>query len=223
MRPFELEWCRLRTDPAALRRAATWRIVNAELESLDDILVAIGYLVPNTAETERNLRRLVAWARTDTLAAQVVMRRLLPGAVSIATRYRRRCDDALAEVASALWIAVRTFNLGRTPACLAAAVLADAEYRAFRRAARRRTCEIPRDTLDERAGAEHAPDPVAELADLVAAATQAGVADADDVALVRLLVSEPNTASVAARLNVTERTIRNRRARLTGKLRRAAA
>lgn len=223
MRPFELDWCRIRTDPAALRRAATWHIVSGAPDSLDDVLVAVGFQAPSSPDTERNLRRLLECARTDAVAAQVVMRRLLPGALSVASKYGRRHTDALADMVSALWIAVRTFNLTRTPACLAAAILADAEYRAFRRSSRRLGHEIPRATLDEGPGVERDPEPAEELAELVAAATAAGVTDADDVALVRLLVTESSAARVAARLNVTERTIRNRRARLTGKLRLAAA
>src|SRR5688572_11587032 len=86
VRQYEAEWRRLRDDPDAVHRAAGWRISGTDLCSLDDVLDAVGYERPPTAQAESNLRRLVGLAADDELAAQVVVRRLLPGALSIATR-----------------------------------------------------------------------------------------------------------------------------------------
>lgn len=224
-RSYDAEWRRLRRDPAALQRAATWGIVRGELTTLDQVLDAVGYDRPPAADTEERLWRLVGVAAGDALAAQVVMRRLLPGALSVAVRNRFRTpDDSLADVVGALWIAIRTFDAaGRRPRFLAAALLSDAEYRVFRCTRRRALREVPSDTV-----AEHLPapvaddDPAAELAELAAIAAARGITGPDDVALLRLLVAEPSTSRLAAHLDVTERTIRNRRARLTAKLRAAA-
>lgn len=220
VRRYDGEWRRLQRNPAALVRAAAWGVVPGPIRSLDDVLAAVGYDRPPSPETERNLRRLVAQARHDSVAAQVVVRRLMPGALSVvARRRRRRSDDTLAELLGALWIAVRTFDPARTPACIAAALLADAEYRAFRNSRRRLLNEVPRDTVGEAPATEPERDPATELADLIHAAAVAGVADADDLALLRLLLSEPTAVRVAERLNVTERTVRNRRAKVAAKLR----
>ncbi|MEZ5259301.1 MAG: hypothetical protein R2705_21195 [Ilumatobacteraceae bacterium] len=58
----------------------------------------------------------------------------------------------------------------------------------------------------------------AELADLLDDARAAGVPD-DDLALVDLLLRSPSVDDVAAALEVTTRTVRNRRARVAAKLR----
>jgi hypothetical protein len=223
VRHYDSEWRRLRRDPTALVRATTWGVVPGAIGSLDDVLAAVGYDRPPSPDSERNLRRLVAQARHDSVAAQVVVRRLMPGALSVVARRRRgRSDDTLAELLGALWIAIRTFSPARTPACIAAALLADAEYRAFRNTRRRLLDEVPRDTVGEAPAAEPERDPAIELADLIDAAAAAGVADSDDIALLRLLVSEPTAVRVAKRLNVTERTVRNRRAKVAAKLRAVA-
>ena len=223
VRHYDSEWRRLRRDPGALARATTWGVVPGEVGSLDDVLAAVGYDRPPSPESERNLCRLVAQARHDSVAAQVVVRRLMPGALSVvARRRRRRSDDTLAELLGALWIAVRTFDPARTPACIAAALLADAEYRAFRNTRRRLLNEVPGDMVGEAPAPEPERDPATELADLIHAAAAAGVADSDDLVLLRLLINEPTAVRVAERLNVTERTVRNRRAKVAAKLRAVA-
>jgi hypothetical protein len=223
VRSYDGEWRRLRRDPAALARATSWGVVAGPIGSLDDVLAAVGYDRPASPQSECNLRRLVVQARHDSLAAQVVVRRLMPGALSVvARRRRRRSDDTLEELLGALWIAVRTFHPARTPACIAAALLADAEYRAFRHARRRLLDEVPGETVGEAAAPEPECDPATELADLIHAAAASGVADSDDLALLSLLISEPTAVGVARRLNVTERTVRNRRAKVAAKLRAVA-
>ena len=222
-RQYEAEWRRLRDDPGALRRAAGWRVAGTEPGSLDDVLRAIGYERASTSLTESNLRRLVGLAADDELAAQVVVRRLLPGALSVAVRHWSRLGpDALGEVLGALWISVRTFDQNRHPASLAGALLRDAEHRAFRAGTRRRLREVPSARVDDRPAPGADADPADELAELVAHAAAVGLADADDIALLQLLVDEPSPSLLAGRLAVTERTIRNRRARLAAKLRAAA-
>ena len=223
VRRYDVEWRRLRLDPAAVARASTWDVVHGAVRSLDDVLAAVGYDRPPSPDSERNLGRLVRHALHDTLAAQVVVRRLMPGALSVVARRRRlRSDDTLAELLGALWIAVRTFDPARTPACIAAALLTDAEHRAFRQPRRRLLSEVPRATVDEAPAPEPECDPAAELADLIEAARAAGAADSDEIALLRLLASEPSAIRVAERLNVTERTVRNRRAKVAAKLRAVA-
>jgi DNA-directed RNA polymerase specialized sigma24 family protein len=221
-RQLHAEWARLRNDPTALRRARTWQIVEGRLDSLDDVLAAVGFDRPASAATERCLRHLVLQARTDELAAQVVVQRLLPGALSVANRRRRNGngDDAAVELLGALWIAVRTFDPTRRPASLAAALLADADYRAFRAEWRRRAGREPSEQLPaELAQPDPCADPATELAELLREAKGAELVTGDELALLRHLLADPSPTRVASRLDLNERTIRNRRDRLTAKLR----
>jgi hypothetical protein len=218
-----LEWSRLRTRPAAIAHAETWRLVDGALHDLDQVLRVIGFEVEPTDATETNLRRLVELAATDELAARVVVQRLLPG---IAAVTRRRLTggappSAYDELLGAAWIAIRTFNPARRPRCLAAALLSDADHLAFRRAARRRSAsELPVDPQTSTALVDPTPDPhpALELADLFAAARAAGVPDAD-LDLLRGLLRAPRAIDLAADLSVTPRTIRNRRDRVAARLR----
>lgn len=217
---LDAQWRRRRRDPRALRRAASWGLVPAPIGSLDQVLTAVGFEVPASPTTEANLRRLVEHARRDTLAAEVVVQRLLPGALSLAARRQRDgVRDAVADTLGALWIAVRTFNPSRRPGCVAAALLGDADYLAFRSNWRRTRRELPRESFAELPAPDPRDDPAAELDDLLAAAAAVGAATADDVDLVRRLLDDPSPTRVAAALELNERTVRNRRDRLVTRLR----
>mgnify|MGYP001041361681 CR=1 FL=1 len=220
--PLDADWNRLRHDPAALRRAAAWGIVAAPVATLDDVLTAVGYEQPASVGADRNLRRLVAFARDDDVATHVVVRRLLPGMLCVAARQRRRgCPDAVSEALGALWIAVRTYDPRRSPSCIAAALIGDVDYRAFRAGRRRRGTELLADALDERPAREPDPDPAAEVAELLATAVRAGTPP-DDIDLLRRLLADPSPQRVAAVLDLNERTVRKRRDRLAALLRELA-
>ncbi|MDJ0771081.1 MAG: hypothetical protein QNJ12_19990 [Ilumatobacter sp.] len=224
-----LEWTRLRRRPAALQEAAGWQIVEGHLSDLDQVLEAVGYEVAATPQTEHRLRTLVLAAADSELAARVAIQRILPGLLSVVSRRRRSGEgsDVLDELLGAAWIEVRTFNPARRPACLSAALIADADYRAFRAPRRRRSAaEQPVDPTIEplTAGDEQATDrrnPCDELAELLALALEAGVPD-DDIELMRQLLDTPKVIELARRMNVTPRTIRNRRDRATYRLRQVA-
>lgn len=218
-----LEWVRLRTRAGAVRHAREWALVPEPLTDLDQVLDAIGYETDQTAATETRLRWLVERAATDDLAGRVVVQRLLPGIAAIA---RRRLGSgagpsAYDDLLAAAWIAIRTFNPARRPRCVAAALLSDADYLAFRRSARRRSAdEVPVERIEGPvAPAER--HPTLELADLFAAARSAGVPDGD-LELLRGLLRAPRAIDVALALEVTPRTVRNRRARITSRLREVA-
>ena len=217
------EWSRLRTRPDALRRATGWQVVEVPLTDLDQVLTAVGFEAAQTPLSERRLRELVLVAATDELAARVVVQRLLPGLLSIVRRRRRteRGSDTFDELLGAAWVAIRTFNPARRPACLAAALLSDADYRAFRSAHRRRRSDaVPAAVLEARpaVGTGCASD---ELGELFRLALDEGV-PADDIELLRQLLDAPTAIELAERLRVTPRTVRNRRDRITGRLREVA-
>ena len=217
-----LEWTRLRTRPEHLRTASTWRIVDGPVDSLDEILVAVGYEGERMPDTERRLRQLVALARDDELAARVVIQRILPGLLAVVRRRRGQADDVFEELIGAAWIAVRTYNPTRSPGSIAAALISDADYNAFRADTRRRSStERPVDPQADDVAHVHEPSSCEQLAELLADAADAGV-DADDLELLRQLLAAPTTIQLAEVLQITPRTIRNRRDRITSRLREVA-
>ena len=219
---LDREWSQLRSRPAALRRAAGWAIVEGPLHDLDQVLVAIGYEVAWTPANEAAMRRLVVQAADDELAARVVIQRVLPGLLAVVRRRSGRPDEVLDELIGAAWIAVRTFNPSRRARCVAAALIADADYRAFRLVWRRASSsERPTDVLPDRLDDTEIESPRQLLASLFAQAVAAGV-PAADLDLMRRIVDETPTEELARSLNVTARTVRNRRDRITGRLREVA-
>lgn len=216
------EWTRLQADPEHLRTANTWRLTDRPVESLDEILAAVGYECSSTGATERRLRRLVELARTDELAARIVVQRILPGLLAVVRRRRGMANDPFEEVLGAAWIAIRTFNPSRSPCSIAVALISDADYTAFRADGRRRSStERPVDPQIHDVVHVHEPSACEQLADVLAGAADAGVTD-DELELLRQLLDAPTAKQLAGVLRITPRTIRNRRDRITSKLRAAA-
>jgi hypothetical protein len=67
----------------------------------------------------------------------------------------------------------------------------------------------------------HEPNPCEQLAGLLADAVDAGV-PSGDLELVRQLLAAPTAAQLAEVLQITPRTVRNRRDRITSRLREVA-
>ena len=219
-----LEWARLRTRPSALDQATQWGLADGPVTNLEEVLAAVGYETLRTHDAELRLLRLVVLAGDDELAARVVVQRLLPGLLAVVSRRRRGGygDTAFDELLATLWISIRTYNTDRNPMCLAAALISDADYRAFRSAKRRRSAdERPVDFGDATHAAEHTPCASDELDELLNDALEAGVPQCD-IDLLRQLVDAPRAIDLAHQLNVTPRTIRNRRDRITDRLREVA-
>ena len=218
------EWRHLRRRPDAVERARTWGL--GPIADLDDVLALAGLERAPTAAHDRTVRHLVELARTDDLAARVVVQRLLPGLLTVVARRNRRGhrtgNDPLDELLGAAWVAVRTFDPARRPSSLAAALVSDAEYRVFRAPYRRRRPDpVDPTTLDLGTDGESSPHPLDELHELLADAEAAGM-PRSDLDLAQRLVTSTSTEAVAAALGVTARTIRNRRKRLTDHLRAVA-
>lgn len=216
------EWARLRSDPRHLDTVNGWRLINEPVSDLNQLLGHAGFEVASTRATEGCLRDLVLIAGNDDLAARIVVQRLLPGLLAVARRRRAESDRALDELLGAMWIAIRTYNPRRSPRSIAASLISDADYAAFRSAHRRLSGqERPTDIAFDQQPAEHTASACEQLADLLRQAAEAGVSD-DDLALVRQLLKAPNTAAVAQSMRVTTRTVRNRRDRITNRLREVA-
>ena len=147
---LDREWQALNRRPAVLRRVAGWGL-EVEFASLDEVVAAAGFRPhardrafdcgPSPAVANEVLRRLLAAARTDDVAARVVLQRLLPGVVAAARRWGGHRQggsmDAFDEMLSATWMVIREFPPGRRSRHLAASVLRAGEYRAFQQANRR--------------------------------------------------------------------------------------
>lgn len=225
---LEQEWSRLRHRPTAVTRARSWHVTEDDFDDLDGLLRLAGFGVPSTTATSEVFHRLVETGRHDDLAARVALQRLLPGLLAVV---RRRAADSdgpdglLEEIVGAAWIMIRCYDLDRRPACLAAALVWGADHRAFRtgtqlraRRERRAGASIMDRMLDVWPDRSTAATPHDELAEVLADARSAGV-DEDDLWLVQRLVETGSTEAVAAELGVTARTIRNRRDRVTYRLR----
>jgi DNA-directed RNA polymerase specialized sigma24 family protein len=220
---LHLEWARLRTQRCALRRANSWPIVETPITDLDDVLALIGYEQAPCPVADERLLELILIARTDELAARVIVQRVLPGLLAVVRRRRGiGQDDVFDELLGAMWVAIRTFTPSRRPSSPAAALISDADYRAFRMAQRRRSSdEVPVDTtaIDPAATPTRSADD--ELNELFADARAAGFAAAD-LQFLRDLMSGPTAIEIAAALSVTPRTLRNRRDKLAVRLRELA-
>ena len=221
---LQREWDRLCHRPPVVARARVWGVTDCVFEDLDTLLALAGFRTEATDETEAVLRRLVIRAADDELAARIVLQRILPGLLALVRRRQSRLgDDMLEHLVAAAWIAIRTFAPNRRPACMAAALISQADHACFCRPGRRKsTSEVTFDPArvtgmpDERRVS-----PCEELAGVLADARAAGIPNTD-LELVQRLLRTGSPGQVARDLQVSARTIRNRRDRVTLRLRQAA-
>lgn len=216
------EWERLRHRPHAIEEATRWGVTDEPFDDLDELLVLAGYRCAASPDADAVLLRLLERAAVDQLAARIVLQRILPGLLAVVRR--RGCGGRphglLEELVGAAWITIRTFDVRRRPACLAAALICGAEHVAFRGPQRRRAAmEVPVDPSTETAADVTHIAPGEELAEVLRWAQVQGL-DADDAELVRRIVDAESPQQLAAELGVTTRTVRNRRDRVTYRLRR---
>ncbi len=226
---LDVEWTVLRHEREALRRAAGWEVVDTDLTSLDHVLTSIGFVAPSVVRAsgerdrqERRLRRVVELAGDDPLAARVVLQRLLPALVGAARRRATstsRTAEQIDELVAAAWIAIATFNPNRRPANLAAALVADADEQAFRRAWRRAAARevITADGFDDVIDATPA-HPGDEVRALLQLGRDAGMPVAE-LDLIRRLLTDETTDDLARELSLTSRAVRYRRTQITDRLR----
>lgn len=224
---LQREWDRLAISPSAIARARNWPLVIGRLDTLDDILRRTGYGRPSLSDSgDALLRDLVRVARSDQLAARIVLQRLLPG---LSAMSRRRAVgfgsglDALDEAVATACAVIRTFPVERRSRFVAAAMLHEIEYRAFQ-FQRRRKCEFvptPAAVFEQAPAVDEPATPADELRALLADARRAGFA-AEDIELAERLASGATADELAAERKVTPRTIRNHRAIVVHRLRQLA-
>lgn len=235
---LDREWERLARHQPSVERARRWHVTDRPVDHLGVLLTAAGYGVspgpPSTtvpADGNDTLRSLVRRARSDELAARIVLQRILPGLRHRAGLWSgrggptHRYDEALGELIAVAWMLIRTYDVDSRLGFVAANLVRDAAHYAFvapkRRMSSSEEVTDPAILIDDRPPAP-ARAPNSELADLLEAAAGAGV-PADDVKLLhQLLAAGGSTEVVAARWRVTSRSIRYRRTRAIAHLRQFA-
>ena len=233
---LDAEWARLRTSRRCVQRARAWRsgdpddpldAVLASIDDLDDLIRATQRGAGADGSDNAILLRLVELASADELAGRIVIQRILPGLISRAARYRDFRDhiDPVEIVVPAAWFAVRTHDTIGRRNHVAATLISDAVYDAFRRPLRRRaSTEVvtPSHRLGLRVPETAVGAPLVELAEVIRDASAAGVARVDTDLLCHLARAE-SVGAVASERGVTDRTIRNHRRRAVANVRAAIA
>jgi len=228
---LQREWDRLARSPRAISTARSWPIVIERFDSLDDLLRHAGY---GTVQRDHHgddevLAALLRLARDQELAARIVLQRLLPGITSISRRRSRHAQhqgtqlESVDELLASAWTVIRTFPVERRCTYLAANLLRDIEYHAFRRDARRKATFLPTpaEVFETTPAAPNSPTAAEELRDLLDDAVRAGF-DRADLALITRLACGTTTTEMAAEMHVTDRTIRNHRTAALYRLRHVA-
>lgn len=222
------EWERLSLSSTAIDTARSWAL-GITIDTLDDVLGASGYgaVGRDAADDDPMLARLVTLARHDTLAARILLQRMMPGLAVIARRRSRDGGDeyqAGDDVLAAAWTVIRTYPVERRPRFIAVNLLRDADYYAFRRGFRRVDRDIPTasESFERTADDTVEAETMCSIADIVHLAVRAGVSD-DDLNLVRRLAAGVRPEQIAAEMGVTDRTIRNYRRAMIERLRAVVA
>ena len=233
---LDAEWAQIRTARRSLVVARRWAAdephhplaeLVATATDLGVVIRATQRDVSPAGSDEVILLRLVELARHDELAGRLVIQRLLPGLISQAVAHRDFYEtiDPIELVVPAAWLALRTFDTEQRRHHIAASLISDAVFAAFRAPLRRKSSsEEARspDRFDE-VGYEFAPtSALEELAGVVRDARCAGVPPSD-IELLRRLAQVESPSMVACERNVTSRTIRNHRDRAVERVRTALA
>ena len=233
------DWNRLVLDRRLTERIAGWQLPDVPTTAtLDDVLRAAGLCRPGTAASsvetdervpgDRVLAALAALAVDDDLAARVVLQRLLPGLSAIARRRARCLDDHLVhtdELLGAAWAVIRARPTRARRDFVASSFLRAVEHQVFVRHQRRLLVHEP----VEPASLDRAVEPDEGSGDAlgqIVAVLQAAGADAlrdGDAELIGALLRTDRLREVADQLRVSERTVRNHREAMVGRLRRALA
>lgn len=222
---LDREWAQLCRRPAVLDRVREWNLTDIPFDSLEQLLGLCG-LSPTrrtaTPDADRVLTRLVALAATEPLAARIVLQRILPGLLAIVRREqaRDRTADAFELLVGEAWLSIVSYRADTRPTDIAARLLNDARHRTF--TAPRRRSERSREEIVTTAELDrpYAPAPTSAFDEVVGVLSDArrnGLGD-DDVAAARSWLDGSSRDA-----GVTERTMRNRRARAVRRIRELAA
>jgi hypothetical protein len=148
---------------------------------------------------------------------------MLPGLSACARRHSRNfdgCIDAFDLLLSEAWAVVRSFPIEHRNQFVIKNILRDCEYRAFLKNRRRMLIHELTDpaNLDIAVETDDRPEALATIVGLLGRAKAAGWSDRD-IAVVATLLNTANVHQAAMAMRVTDRTIRNRRDAIVGRLR----
>lgn len=223
---LDKEWNDIRRHRRSLRVARSWAADATDgpltphlknLVDLDEIVRATRGNRSNPGSGDEILLSLITIAKADELAGRIVIQRLLPGLISRSAPYRDYHDsiDPAEIVVPAAWLALRAYDVASRPRHVAASLLSDAVFFAFRQPLRRlaakEVCRPPRSFNLTMAPVER-PTSLEALASVVRDAQEAGV-PTYDIDLIRHLIRVSSPGVVARERNITPRTVRNHRAR----------
>jgi len=225
------EWHWMCTRPQLLDHVRRWPLEGPPLTSLDDLLQRCGYGGrPDDEAADAVLARVLHLATFDTVATRVVLQRVLPGMLAIARRRTSRrpaeFETTLCELAGAMWLQIRSTPTDRSHHHVAAHLLRNAEYEAFRRSMRRvhHRREVPAGgsmaeyDLTTDPTALWLDDPGRRLAEALRHGHAAGL-PRGDLDLITSLASGESVDAAAGRLGISDRALRARRAAAVARLR----
>lgn len=224
---LDQEWGRLCRRPGVDAAIAAWDVLPAgapPLRGLDDLLQRSGYRGRPSPEADDLLRRLVERAAHDTLAARVVLQRILPGLLGIVRAEQRRCAavDAFDVLLAEAWLSIINYPTATRPTDVAARLLHDARHRAFTNPRRRRRLvetPLPPERLAEAADPDDR-SPFEELTTVLRGARDAGLPERD-IEVMAGIVNHGSSARFATVLQLDQRSVRYRRDRAIERVRAA--
>lgn len=230
---LDREWERLRHHRRALQRVRAWRddpVLAPHVEGVRDVGAVLRATIGGPAradDADRVLAAIVRRAGHDQLAGRIVLQRILPGLVVRAAKYRWATNglDPMDVVVAAAWLAIGCYDVDRRPRHVAASLVSDTTFQAFRQPLRRLAASEesrPPRTFVGRVAVAEPREAADELADVLRDAAASGVSE-EDVLLLGALGSGGSTRSLAEQSGVTTRTIRNRRTAALGRVRDAIA
>ncbi|WP_116998667.1 hypothetical protein [Desertimonas flava] len=222
---LDLEWTRMGRRSALLDTVRRWNLVDPDdppITSLDDLLRRTGLRCQPTPQSNALLGRLVERARTEPLAARMVLQRLLPGLLVIVRDEQRRSPgvDAFDVLLAEAWMSIVRYPVAARDRDIAARLLTDARHRAFTNPRRRRRVSespCPPHRLHE-PEARTDRSPFEELTGLLADARDHGLPQRD-VEVVAGIVNHGSAAQLAVVVRMDARSVRYRRDQAIKRLR----
>jgi DNA-binding CsgD family transcriptional regulator len=225
------EWFALTTDPAVAAELDAEPIAgHADLSAL--LADCGGDRSLDRDEADATLAQVVAAGLEGrTLAVRVTLQRVLGALVAISVRRRSDRDSRVVlfdDLCSNAWLVISGYPLARRPRRIAANISRDTEYVTCVRpsrlhdVARRTSLEEEHIPLVGLAGTRQVTG-ADELSDLLLGLHGSADLSDSELALLRALAAGTTTATIAERLQCTDRTVRNMRRRLLVKLRELSA
>jgi DNA-directed RNA polymerase specialized sigma24 family protein len=211
---LDREWQAL-AGGALAARVRVWALEEPVLAAFASPAALIRFLHSRERGTDKDavLRALLARARTDPLAARVVLQALRPGLKGLAKRIFLDADDVEALwqlLLASAWERIRTYPLERRPHRIAANLLLDTMRATLTELARERSRrgEIPAGPVVPHAAAA---TPAPDVETLLERAVAAGAISADEAELIlRTRIDEKPLASVAREFGVSYNVLRVR-------------